>query len=422
MNSIFRVKRSFLLWLFALLTCTSLHAQDTLVLDINAADKIFLEKNLYLLAGQLNISQAKAAEIQARLYPNPQVSGEVNMIDPDHNKWFHTGATGETVAGVEQLILLGGKRRKEIDLAKSNTAVAALELEDLLRNLKQELHNSMYAVHFDLLTLNKYNTELLLLDSIIANYDVQVGKGNISPKEAVRLKSAYLKLNSDRTQLMQDIVAEQQQLSLLLQTSRPIVPIVASDITLLSYKLPSLDSLLAMADAHRPDVKIAKMNQEIAALNIRYQKSLAVPDLTVGSNYDQWGGAFHNQVNLTLGLTLPTWHRNQGNIKAAHVQQQIADVQQQLSESVLNTEVKGAYANMQLSQLEFAKSHSLYDKSFREVSDGILENFLKRNISILEFTDFFESYNETIAALNQARKQVAQSAEAINYTTGTSVF
>lgn len=406
-----------------LLTGSQAIAQsDTLSLNLQQTDRLFLEKNLQLLAGTLNVTSKKALEIQSRSYPNPQFSAELNLRDPDNDKWAHIGNSGEKAFAIEQLIVMGGKRKNEIELARQNTRQAELELAELLRHLKLQLRSSFYSIYFDELILKKYNAQLQVLDTIITSYDVQVAKGNISPKEAVRLKSVYLKLNNDKSELLQELQEQRKQIQLLLQTSSFVQP--SADVAQwdeMTQLLPA-DSLLSLALEHRPDWKLAELNADIAALNLKYQKSLAVPDLTLGANYDQRGGAFGNQVNMTAGIPLPLWNRNRGNIQSAHAGIRAADINLELQRSAIAAEVNQAWNDMNRSIQEYRKVRQLYSSQFAEVFNGITDNFRKRNISILEFVDFFESYNESVAEVNRIRKQLVQSAEEVNFTIGTTAY
>jgi outer membrane protein, heavy metal efflux system len=397
-------------------------AQETIKMGISGCEKMFLEKNLSLLAASLNVSAQKAMEIQARLYPNPILAGEINAIDPQNGKFLNAGKTGQKALSAEQVILLGGKRKNEIEIARQNTQMAQLELEDLLRNLKLQLHTSFYSVYFDELTLNKYNTQLELLDTIITNYELQAKKGNISLKEIVRLKSVYLGLNNDKTELLQNIEQEQKNLRILLGAVGYISPEIEDSEWDKFERLPVVDSLLYLAELNRPDRKLAEMNKELASLNLRLQKSMAVPDVAVGGAYDQAGGAFRNQVNLTLGIPLPLWHRNQGNIKAAKAQIEIAAINQEISTNEIKAEVTTAWVNMQRGMTEYAKSRQVYNADFTEVFTGITDNFRKRNISIIEFVDFFESYNESIASVNRIRKHLSLCAATVDFVTNSAIY
>ena len=406
---------------FAMLSAP-IYAQDSLHISINASDQLFLNKNLMAVAGQLNVDAQKALEIQAALYPNPTVSFGVNAYDADNKKPFYAGAAGEKTAEFEQLILLGGKRRNEIELAKQNTRQASLELADLLRNLKYSLHTNMYGLYFDLKTLQKFNTQLQQLDTIIAAYEVQANKGNLPLKEVVRLKSTFIQLNNNKTDLLQSIQDEQKNLQVLLNVNQFVVPDIDEKTWQQFEHLPVIDSLQQLSLTNRTDIQLAALNKDIAALNVRYQKSLAVPDLTLNTSYDQRGGAFNNQFLFTVGIPLPLWNRNQGNIRYAQTQVKAASVNEQLQQNNLAAEVNAAWYNMQRSIQEYHKTQTVYNKDFTDVYEGMRENFLKQNISIVEFVDFFESYNESLAEVNRIRKQLALSAENINYTTAYPVY
>ncbi len=270
--------------------------------------------------------------------------------------------------------------------------------------------------------MQQYNQHLQQLDSIITGYEEQAAKGNIALKEVVRLKTAYMSLNNDRTELLDNIEEEQKNLRLLLQTNQFVLP-QYDDASWSKYeRLPVLDSLVNLAQQHRSDLQEAVLNRSVADLNIHYQKSLAAPDLTVGASYDQRGNAFIDQYMLTLGIPLPFWNHNQGNIKAAEVQSNVAAVNQQQRQSTVTSEVTAAWSNMQRSIAEFQKTKKMYDADFATVFDGMTTNFLKRNISILEFVDFFESYNSGIAEVNRVQKQLALSGESINYSVEFPVY
>ncbi len=127
-----------------LLVSVLAQAQTSRSLTLAQTDSIFLKHNLMLLAQQYALSAQEALVIQARAYPNPTFTADLNAIDPQNNETFHIGHTGEKAFSVEQLIILGGKRRAEINIAKQNQKIAALELDDLLRNLRLQLHTSFF--------------------------------------------------------------------------------------------------------------------------------------------------------------------------------------------------------------------------------------------------------------------------------------
>ena len=390
--------------------------QDTLHVSLEGAEKMFAEKNLLVLAQSYQVEATKALEIQARLYPNAQLSGEINAIDPQHEKYFNAGPLGQKAFQVEQLILLGGKHKKEIELARQNSMIASLEFEDLLRNLKLELRNSLYEVYFNHAAVRGFDQQLTLLDSIIVSYDRQARKGNIPYKEVIRLKSIYIRINNEKTNFINDILEGQKKLQVLLQSTSYIAPDVDVTTWTRFERQHPIDSLIDVALDQRPDYKISKANINYANLNLQYQRRLAVPDISLGGDYDQRGGAFVNQVGLMFSMPLPLTNRNQGNIKAAEHQTKAVITMEQQVKSEIAAHVTNSWLALNRSVQEYAKARTMYNADFTTVFNGVSENFQKRNITLLEFVDFFESYNETVINMNHIERQVALSAEQLNYS------
>ena len=395
---------------------------DTLHLSMENAERMFAEKNLLALASKYQVEATRALEIQARLYPNPVVSAELNVIDPQNKEYFHTGKTGQKLFAVDQLILLGGKRRTEMALSRQNSMISEYEFEDLLRSLRLQLHTNLYGVYFNTLAVTKFDQQLSLLDSMIVSYETQANRGNIAYKEVIRLKSVYIRINNEKTTFIGEILDEQQRLQVLLQSESYIDPLIDT------ANLPrfdaqyAVDSLISIAYDRRPDYKISKAEISYADLNLQYQRRLAIPNLNLGAAYDQRGGAFLNQVGMTLSMPLPVLHRNQGNIKAAQHNTSIAGVHELQLRSEISAEVTNAWLTLTRNIEEYRKARTLYNADFTTVFNGVSENFQRRNITLLEFVDFFESYNETLVQLNHMERKIADSIEQLNYSIGYPLY
>jgi outer membrane protein, heavy metal efflux system len=395
---------------------------DTLQLTLKQVDSIFFKTSFTLLAAQYNIEANKALEIQARLYPNPTFTADFNAYDPQNNREFHIGPTGQKAFGIEQLILLGGKRSAAIQYAKQNTQLAAYEFEEIVNTLKLQLHISFYSLQQQTFVLEKYTQQLTLLDTLIIAYEEQAAKGNITLKDVVRLKSAYLKINNDRAELAKQHTEETKKIQVLLQKSGYVVPVLAEGHYAGFEKQPELANILALALANRPEIKIANTQAMLAATQLRYQKAQAVPDVSLFTAYDQRGGAFNNQINVGFSIPLPVFNRNQGNIKAAAWQQKTMQTLEQQKMVEISAEVNEAYTNMLRSMQEYRKAKRLYNDDFETVAKGVMDNFQKRNLSIIEFVDFFEAYNESVAERQRINIQLATGAELINYVTASQIY
>jgi cobalt-zinc-cadmium efflux system outer membrane protein len=403
-----------------IITNVSRAQQKSITLD--EAEKLFLKSNLMLLAQQYNISAKQALVIQARAYPNPTFNADFNVIDPQNKKTFHVDSSGQKAFQVEQLIVLGGKRKMEIDIAKQNKILAESEFAELLRNLKVQLHRNFYSINEHKIVIENYVKQLNILDTIIDAYKVQVNKGNLPLKDIIRLKSVYIKINNNKSELSSNYNEEQKNIKLLLQINQDIVPIIDES----NYKsytdLKALNDLQTMALSNRPDLKIADETAIIAALNLKLQKRQSIPDIAINGSYDQRGGAFRNQINAGITMPLPILNTNRGNIMAAEYDKKAMDLYVQEKRLEVELDIQQAWQNMQRSIIEYNKVNTMFNDEFKQVNKGVNDNFFKNNISILEFVDFVEAYNESLAEFERIKTQLAVSAAEINFVTATKVY
>lgn len=410
------------IFLITLLPGVAFATADTLRITLPQADSIFLKNNYSLLAASMGVQAQEAQIIQARLYPNPVITAEINVYDPDNNKYFHAGQNGQKYFQIEQLILLGGKRKAEIDLAKTNAAIASLEFQDLVRQLKYELHSSLYSLTQQAFLIKKYNTQLNILDGILDSYNTQVSKGNIPLKDFVRLKGVYLNLNNDRGELIKFYLDEMTKVQTILSTHTIIIPVITDSELEAVIKTFTVSELQSTALDNRADYLIATQNTAAAEQYYTLQRKLAVPDVNVFANYDQLSGAFNNQISAGISVPLPLWNRNRGNIKSAQFQiKQRAYNKESLKNEILAT-VQNQFALYNHTVGEYSKARELYNIDFEETLQGMNKNFLKNNVSVLEFVDFFESYNNSMAEIARIKIQLAVSAEQLNLTIGKDLF
>ncbi|MEZ0184577.1 TolC family protein [Flavobacterium oncorhynchi] len=397
-------------------------AQKTVTLQ--DCESQFLKKNLFLLASQYNIDASKALTIQAKIWDNPTISAELNAYNPERNQYFDIGKDGQKAFGIEQLIYLGGKKRNEVKLAKTNEQLAELQFNDLLRTLKLQLRKSFYTVYYNTKSLETTDNQLAHIEDLINSYSAQVQKGNIALKDLVRLQSLYLNFKNERMEVVNNSIEEQANLKLLLNETETIIPNVSKDdfnkyLKTIPFDLKSFQD---EAIANRPDYLAQQKEIEANELNVKWQKSLSIPDITLGANYDQRSGAFEKEANLSIGIPLPLWNKNKGNIKYAQTILTQSKVEKQNFDLQLQTEITSAWNKWNESRKNYTVIKPTVNSDFEAVYNGILANFQKRNISLLEFTDFMESYNQANLQVNELKKKLALSGEELNSTINKDLF
>lgn len=412
--------------LFALLLLISLNqqisAQKTVTLE--DCESQFLKNNLFLLASHYNIDAAKALTIQARIWDNPTITASLNAYNPQRDQFFNVGQNGQKAFGIEQLIYLGRKKKNEIKLAQANEQLAELQFNDLLRNLKLQLRQSFYTVFYNSKKLETTDKQLSRLEELINSYSIQTQKGNLPLKDLVRLQSLYLNFKNERMEIVNNNIVEQSNLKLLLNETENIIPNVSNTefnkyLKTIPFDIKNLEN---EAITNRPDYLAKQKEIEANELNLKWQKSLSIPDITLGANYDQRSGAFQKETNLTLDIPLPLWNKNKGNIKYAQNILDQSKIEKQNFDLQIQTEITTAWNKWDESRKNYMLIKPTLNSDFETVYNGILDNFQKQNISLLEFTDFMESYNLATVQINELKKNLVLSAEELNKTINKDLF
>lgn len=421
-------KKLVILILISFFTSSLLRAQlhqDTIRLPLPEAEKMFLDSNLLLLAQRYNIDANKALILQARLWPNPNFSIGHAIYAGEINKFFPTGNLDETSGSLSQLILLAGKRNKQIRLAQANVKLTEYQFFDLLRTLKYTLRTDFFNIYYLQQSAIIYNAEIKALQQIVDAFTAQQGKGYIAEKEVVRIKAQLYSFRSEYNDLINQINDVESELRLVLQVKPSVYIDPAPDVVYVSKLDPAkfpLGTLVDSAYRNRTDLQIARASTDISKLTYNYQKALAVPDLTLSLGFDERGSFVTNLYGLSAAMDLPVFNRNQGNIKSAKAMIKVNETSQKSTQATVEENVarslQKAFAQDKLYQTIDPKFSGDFERLMRE----FLINYQKRNISILEFLDFYDAYKQNTLQLNTIQFNRISAFEDINYYTGTNFF
>lgn len=397
---------------------------DTLHLTLDRAENMFLHNNYQLLAQRYNIDAVKAQEIQAGLFPNPNVSLTTAVYNSKTKGVFPFGNNGEITGQVNQLIYLAGKRNKQISIAKADSKLAEYQFYDLARTLKYTLRTDFYNIYYLQASAKLYNQEIASLQLVVNAFNEQQGKGYISEKEVVRIKAQLYSLQSEYNDLINQINDAQSELRLILQTSKVyLAPQVDNAIAGAQNPLDyPLSTLVDTAYKNRTDLLVARQNTEISKLNYNYQKALATPDLTLSAGYDQQGSYIKNYNFIGASIDLPFFNRNQGNIKSAKANIDLNNALQKGTEASVEEQVYRSLQKAIDNDKLYRQIDPAFAASFERLMQQVLINYQKRNITLLDFLDFYDSYKQNILQQNQIQFNRMSALEDINYYTGTNFF
>ncbi|MCE7064409.1 TolC family protein [Dyadobacter sp. CY326] len=407
---------------FLICLAAQLHAQDTLRLSIRQADSLFLQNNLEILAEKYQIDIAKSIEIQDKLWNNPTFGVEISAYNPSRG-FLDVGKQGQKAFTVQQLITRAGKRNKQVALDVESTRKREYQFFDLIRTLKFDLRQIFFESYYLEQTIALYDTQIASLNTTVTAFDKEYNRKNISLKEVVRLKALLFQLTNDRADILFELHDNQRNLRTLLNADRPVKSVVDS-LEIQRYQLNQYTaaSLKAKAMESRSDLKVAQSAVKQAELNYTLQKALAVPDIQLGAVYDQASNYVNNYVGVSATMSLPFFNRNQGNIKAAKTNIGYFKTAESAKVTSVNNEVDAALQKVSVAENAYHSVESQFSDQFQLLSKGIYDNFQKRNITLLEFIDFIETYNESIKEYNRLQADRIKVYEELNFVVGEELF
>lgn len=410
-------------------TYTNLRAQtslDTLSLSLNETEKRFVDSNLLLLAAHYNVDANDALIKQAKRWNNPVLTTDQVIAADGH--FFPYGknvdgvTSGQYYIQVQQLIETAGKRGKQINIATTNKHISELQLQDLMRNLRLQLHTDYYTIAQQLNNKILYANQLTQLNSLFNGMQAQFNAGNISQIELLRIQAILVTLQQDITELDKSVAAAQNDIKVLLHLNTNTF--VKPTDTLVYSAMPSVvvDSLLQMAKQNNPYYLLQQSQYTLQQQNLAYQKALRSPDVTVGPNFDRNSNFAPNYVGLGISLPLPLFNKNQGNIAAAsyNVKQQEATVVN--AETELENNVFNAYQNLMLSINQNSNAQKDFYQKYNSMFQKMLKSYQQKQISLLTFVDFVTDYTNLQQRYYQQQLNLNLSKENLNYQVGIDVI
>ena len=403
------------------LFCCAVFAQKKI--NLEQAQQSLLKNNVQLIAEQYNISAADAYIIQAKIWENPSFNTELNFFEPNTPSFFNLGSTGSKNFSIQQLIYVGGKKKNEIDFAKSNSKLAQIQFQQVLLNLKFQLSKNFYSIYYNIQKLESLKEHIDRLDNLVTSYQNQVIKGNVQLPDVVRLQSLLLEIQQDYSSISNENIALMQDFKLISGINDSIELVLDEDYLekYKSIKLPKLKIIDSFIQIN-PEILYANAIIENRETYLKWQKSLAKIDLSAGLLYDQGGGTFANQVDLTIGINLPLWNKNKGNIKAASIFVEQGKKLKEAKKNEVLHNFETAWQQWHINVKQTKNKNDIFIQNLKIVYDNILENFGKGNISIIEFCDFIEGFHDSGLQLNEIKKVWMISSLQLNYICNIELF
>ncbi len=398
------------------------HGQNRLM-TINDVDSAVVYHNLQLRTSRLEIDAAEGQLKQAKLYENPEVEVQHNVQNPENKVWLDTGYWGQTDVQISQPIAIGGQHRSRVRQQREALHAVRAGYESELLDVRSDARNVFIDLYYTQQKLRIYDKEIASVEKIQQAFDEQTAKGNVSRMENFRIGAMLSQLRSEQAALLMSEADQQKELSLLLNTGdqTPIEAVVDEDgmtqdvVATLAQLMPVVtqqDAASLTAYLQQHPAMTEKAHQEASSrYAVKAEKADALPHIALNGEWDKNGNIGHNYFGIGATISIPLWNRNQGNIRTAKAQHAQAVIDRQAKEQELRESMLMLYrtTTSTLQLVEQQRKHLSADLD--QLLTAAEEQYMKRNLSTLEFVDLYGSYREAHMQLADAKAQLLKNHE-----------
>ena len=289
--------------------------EPTGVITLRQALALTLMHNPELKAFSWDVRASEARQLQASLWPNPELEVEVEEVGgPGERSDFDAA---ETTIQLSQLIELGDKRSKRTKLASLETELAGWDYEAKRLDVFTEVTKAFTDVLAAQQRL-KLNEELLQVsEELVDTVGKRVDAGKDSPLEKTKATVALSNIKIQHQQAMQHLELTRKQLAATWTGKEPKFESVAGQLD----SLPPIPSIDELADLIEQNPDIARWSLEIDKnkASLELEKAKAISDVTLSGGLQRFNDTDDNAIVFGIAIPLPISDKNQaGKLQATY--------------------------------------------------------------------------------------------------------
>lgn len=389
-----KIRVHFIIVSIVLLCITSVKAQEKELLSFGEYLNLVGSKNLGYASQKYNVSMAEAAIRTANMFPDPQLEMETTNNGMNQNMGYVYGASlGWTLE-------LGGKRKARVNLARNQSELSKLQLQDFFRNLRADASLGYINVLKSKALLEVQQDSYKNMQQLAKSDSIRYRLGTIS---LVTSKQSKLEAASLLNEVYQAESEEQQaltSLSVFLGDSKIMDREVTGDLNAFNRDF-SIDDLILQALNERADLLAARQNTEVTKSLISLEKANRVIDLGISAGAERHTEAINEiapspTVNaIKMGISIPLKFSNKRNagVKIAEMASSQAEIEYKQTEQAIRAEVMQAYQQYVATQKQLRQFHNGMLAEAQTILEGIIYSYKRGESSILEVLNAQRTYN-----------------------------
>ncbi len=387
-------------------------------LTLAEAQREALEKNWDLLAARSDIDLATAQKIMAHEFPNPTIALSSTKINTDGqpnstslgNSVIHRNY--DTIAAINQLLEIGGKRSSRQATAAAGHTAAAARFQDARRLL--DLGVSQAYITAVLAEANvrilKQSAASLRKEAQIAAIRLNAGDISASDKSQIEIAADRLELEAQTSETT--AASARISLEVLLGIEHPKGDWTATDSLEQLTTLPGQMQPMPGAAA-RPDLLAAQASLRKAEADLKLQKAMRIPDPTFLVQYERQPPDQPNTLGIGFSFPLPLWNRNRGAIQGAKAAKDQAAIQVGKVKAQVVADITTAELTYKDAQGRWERYQGEIIRKSAQVRETMSYAYEKGGASLLDLLTAERNDNDIRLAAAQAQADMATATAAL---------
>ena len=263
--------------------------------------------------GQQRVEAAKGRQVQAGLYPNTRVGYHANEIG------MH-GSNGAHGVFLQQRFITGGKRELDVQIAEQAVFSEQFFLEASKLRVLTDVDNA-----FGNLLIAQQKVDVLSTLVNVNRTTFDATKRLVEAGQSGKHVEWQASIELSQAEVARDQAIQEHQYAwrdLMFVCGQPNIKLVrvSGDVA----KVVNGGSFQAVVESiinKSPQVAMAQQRIQQATLNVRRQKLETIPNIDAMVSLRNHSLTGDNITNIQVGIPVPLFDKNQGNIRAAEAEE-----------------------------------------------------------------------------------------------------
>ncbi|MDO8602697.1 MAG: TolC family protein [Candidatus Omnitrophota bacterium] len=354
----------------------------------NAGENLSLDKALMaaydnnprMIEARKLVNVAKGDLITARTLPNPEVDFEIGGLK-ENEKGKRKGELNNIA--VRQDLGFPGSRLFDGKISKNQV----LSQEESFKTVWSDIYLEVRQIYAKIM-LDKKGIELAqgnldILRSFFSRVQLRFQSGQALKNDVQRAMIELLKAENSCFIAEKELKIDKAKLNLLLGRSFDVSFDIESELKEESVEL-NFKELSEKALLLRPDLKTEKLQLDSANKKLIKEQLNRLPAPFIG--FQRTTEDYENDSAVVVGLSVPLWNLNQGEVKKAKAQKEAQQVRVDAVKREVVFEVYEAYAEAELAE----KQLNLAKKSIEEANELLRLANLRYSEGAVDFINYLD--------------------------------